>query len=353
MSATTAMVGPVPRRTAALALLLVILLVVAVIQRVSEPTANRAPIAELPDGVERIVIAAPADGAAGGGTGDGGGGAASTAATTLELRLEDGIWRIGEERYPADPAVVEELLETAGALGRVDIVSARGREDLYGLGEGVSTTVRFFTANREPLAIELGAGTAAGDGAYARINGAPEVVVVAASLRDLVSGDPLTYRERLMVEIPEETVRSVAFESALSDGLTVRRATGEGDRDTGTPGTEARDGQPPSDAAVAADSPVWTSDYPVEIETIHYQNLFAELGALRATDFPEAVEGEPFATVTVERADAPSLRLALHESTTEGLVTVVASGVDWPFDIPLWRARRLLLGREELVPAVD
>lgn len=289
----------IPLRTVVYAALVVVLSVVFVLQETITPERNTIPVPTLADTVDRLVV-----------SGDSG---------PIELVRSNQDWLVGDQEYPADAAVVEGLLETLRGLSSAEVISGRGNHQDYGLTEDQWRQIRVFDGDIEPVALQLGDRAAAGGGVYGRINRSREVVLLPGAILDAAPADPAAYRRTQMARLEVDTIVEVEFRLADAPPWSITR----------------------EDA-----SDTWVSSDGREIEDGRFQNLFTELSALRAQGFPETdPTGEPLVEILVRRADDAPVTIRLWPPKEDRNLPATVTGSPYPFYVPEWRARRLVLGQ--------
>ena len=308
----------IPKKTLVYAAAALLLALIFVLQETVHPRRNTIPLPALPDDIDRITF-----------EDDG---------RSLSLYRDNGEeWVVGDERYPGDGELVVGFIETVRGIDDADVISSRGNYEDYGFGEGEESAVRFFSGSEEPLSILFGEAAAAGSHVYGRLNRSREVVMLPLSIRDTLSTDAATFRERVMASIAEEDVVRIEVDAPDHGIVTIQRAR---------PGD--------SDEAVEEDEAVWEADIEGDIAPGRFQNLFQELASLEAQDFPEGErEGQPFATLRVDTATDGPVEIALWAPDEARSFPVRVSTSDYDFFIPEWRARRLLLGLERYFAPFD
>ncbi len=391
-------VNTIPARTMIYTAILLVLVVVFVVQETTGSRRNTIPIPDLTESIDQIRIvdaegelrflragdAAVGDGGGangdqvgdgGGANGDGSGGDA---------------WTMGDEGHPVNPDAIAAIVDTVTGLDTVDVVTARGNDADYGLEEEDRRTLRIFTGDLEPIALQLGGSAAAGNAVYGRINGSTEIVLLPTALDTAISTDPMRYREKTMFAIDESDILEVRIASPEFETVRVQRkidddgAPAEDSGDTppegagdagpegsradapGSDDTAAGDGgdAPGSDDAAPAGGAAddlaagptsdWVTDLDEEVDPARRNALIREFVSFEATGFPEydadpdasraLFNGETVATVEVERNDGTVVTIDLWPPDDEERVPARASSREDRFFIPEWRARRLLLG---------
>lgn len=330
------------RKTIVYGAVLAALVLIFILQLTVSRSRNTLALPEVGDSVTEISIATP-EGA-------------------LTLQGGPDTWTVGEAAYPADSEAINDLLQSLRDLKEVDVISNRGQYADYGLEEGTARTVRITRDGENDVILHLGNMAAAGNALYARINAGSEVVLLPRSINGQISIDPTDYRNTLMAEISEDSIRSVRVDVSGFDTLTLRRREFTADEEINdeTPLWEAvgldgavataTDVDPAGDINPAGDS---ATGEPL-VSAGAYGNFFEELGNLRAQDFIENRPAEePFATLTVSRIDGPEVEISLWPPDDISLLTVEVSDNPYLFVIPEWRARRLLLSVDKYFEAFE
>jgi hypothetical protein len=226
----------IPRKTIILATVLAVLVAIFVIQERGGNRRNTVPIPEISGEIDQIRIvagdeklrfyrrdAAGAADAAEAVVGEPGG----THTEATPGNAASAAWTMGEEAYPVNPDALAAIEKQIIALREVDVVTSRGNPADYGLTEETSRTLRIFTGDLEPVALEFGDTAAAGNAVYGRLNGGDAIVLLPQALDTAVAVDPLRYREKTMAAVPEAEIVEVRITSpAFETGRVVERTSG-------------------------------------------------------------------------------------------------------------------------------
>ena len=107
----------------------------------------------------------------------------------------------------ANPAAIRELIEALETSLKIEALPAAGDLDRYGLREP-ACRLKIFRAGEAPVELELGARTAVEGRIYARIAGAPEIMVIPESIELLARRPADQFRDpRLLGLRPAEIAR--------------------------------------------------------------------------------------------------------------------------------------------------
>ncbi len=105
--------------------------------------------------------------------------------TKLTLYKDGGNWTVGEEKYPADQAEAGNLADAVETVKQLDVVSRGGDDARYGFGDGERMTVTAKKGGKVLRTITVGKAAATGQQTYARLDGAPENVLVSGNFKRL------------------------------------------------------------------------------------------------------------------------------------------------------------------------
>ncbi len=323
-----------PTRTLTYVAVLVVLIVVFVVQEAGQPRRNAIPVPAFDaDAVSQVRISGPD-------------GELTFRQNPDTTDTEGSIWLMGDENYPVAAGRLESLLEEITSLERADIVTVRGNPEEYGLGEASRRTVRIFTGNLEPVALQLGDTAAAGNAVYGRVNTSREIVLLPRSLDTAVSTDPMRFRETTMVSIPEDRIVEARIILQGRSPVVVERVL---DEDASSEGSSTESAGQSAQSAWTAEDP--RTGEPMQADVL---NAFVrELSSLQATAFPEYLSdstapmwtGDPVVRILVETVVGEPVEISLWPGDEEQ-VPARTSASPYDFFIPRWRAQRLMLNLE-------
>ncbi|MFW6214383.1 MAG: DUF4340 domain-containing protein [Alkalispirochaetaceae bacterium] len=303
------------RKTLVLTAVLLILSAIFVFQETREVRRNTLAIPALPEGVDGIRI--------------------SEGSEEVELTRQGESWLVGAEGYTADEQLVSQLIEAVRGLGEVEVVSARGNYRQYDLAGEDARSLTILQEGTELLTLTLGADAAAGGAVYARVNGQPQVLLLPRVIRERTPLEVREFRQTVMGSIEEGSI----LEATVSAGGEVRA--------TLTPVTDPE--IPPGASRLEEIDASWQADGGESVAAEDIRDFLLELENIRARDFLDEPPSEPaFATLNLELSGGEREEIRFYPPREGELVPVVSSTSEYPFLLNLWRARRLLLGSEEL-----
>lgn len=320
----------IPRITIVYATLVLALLAVLLAQNTGRPASNTITMPALPDEVVRIEI--------------------KEARGELTLLRREDQWFVGaddEQLFPAREEAVARLLDRLRELTRLEVVSERGSDQEYGFVEAARRRVRIEGSSGDSLLLELGFTAASGEAIYARLQGDRTVVRLPRALHNAVGSDPEDYRDMVVARIPEDTIRRVEIVGGIPGTLQVERVGGADRRDADLRDADRHDGDSGDGGwRVTGDA---LDQLGAQVRPERIQDLLRELASLAAMGFPD--EGrlplpEPFVTIRVETIRGPTHTIEIAPPDGERRLPAVSTTSPYPFYLPEWRVRRLLLGIE-------
>ncbi|WP_018525712.1 DUF4340 domain-containing protein [Alkalispirochaeta alkalica] len=308
----------VPRSTGIYGAILLVLLAVLAVQQLEREAPNTMEAPDLFSGISRITLEARGR------------------TLTLEYDRQGDRWLVGPQGFRGDAPVVEELIQAVADLSRLEVVSTRGRFEAYGLTGDTRRRVTFEDDRGGEFTLDLGDSARAGAAVYGRLNTGREVVRLPRALHNRVSADPDDFRDLLVARLPREELEAVRIEAPGVEPVTMRP-----DRDVSE--------------EFSGDDPGWRASR--EVAPGRIRDFFQEVGAVRASSFLTTEEAqelageEAFAGVFFTSADGGETLLEFFpprgDSSGGRLVPARITGEEYPFFLPEWRVRRILLGLEE------
>ncbi|MEP0845564.1 MAG: DUF4340 domain-containing protein [Phycisphaerae bacterium] len=143
--------------------------------------------------------------------------------TTIELHYGDqaaklskvgGQWRGEGELAEADPQAVDSLVQALQDTRAIDFVEPSEALDKYGLQPPRAELHVSTSAAVEPIVVQVGAVTASGRNAYARVVGQESILVISAAQADRLAPQPLALRSRTIFDIDPERIDTARVEHA-------------------------------------------------------------------------------------------------------------------------------------------
>ena len=288
-------------RTLVYAVILIALTTVLVLQETLSRSKNTVTVPDFGDSVAQILVNTP----------DG----------SLSIQKDGDTWTVGAQKYPADSQIINAFLEAVDSLKEVEVISNRSQYSDFGLDIEHLKSVEISYGNGEKLTLYVGSKAAAGNAIYARINDEKSIVLLPASLDNRISIDSSVFRDRLMLEVTEESVQKVTLSADGSDEITIQQK----ESDDGT--WEWAAGDSVSSEAVGA--------------------FFKEIKSLDADNFiDQRPQGKLFAVISIGLLEKSDISISIWRSEDEKQYTLEVSGNPYLFILSEWKVRKLLLGQD-------
>lgn len=253
---------------------------------------------------------------------------------TDELVVNGDDWAVNG--FPATAESVQDVLAALAVERTLPIVSrnAQGLER-FGLGDAARQVV-VFDGQTELARLAFGDRSAGGDGVYARLNDASEVLLAPQELAELGDLDEFELRDKNMLAFSEAEIREVRIAIPGLPTSVLARTGAAADADAADQTEVER---------IAAE---WS--YPDAISAREVQSLLEELQNMQATGFPRQRQiGDVVATVVVVPIRGEEVTLDFHAPNTDLEFPVTSNHASYDFYYPAWRVRRVLVGRGQYI----
>lgn len=244
--------------------------------------------------------------------------------TVLLVRSDD-QWLIGENRYPADTASVEDIIEVLQDLTLTALVSEAGAYARYDLTDDTEIVVRAWTEDRLVRNLAVGKAADTYQHTFVRIGVFPGVYHARDNFRRTFDLTPEDLRDKtaLSFDVSDITAIDIAFgEKSLSLSLEEApvETTDAGDADT-KPASQAES--------------VWMKNgTPADGDTV--QRLLSQLAYLNCSGYPDGVTGEslgaPTRTITLKGKEDYFISL-FETETSQTDCTGISSQNEYPFTL--------------------
>jgi len=128
---------------------------------------------------------------------------------SLTLAKEGERWFIGEKKYPADQAKVDAMLKAFSTIKVLEVVSASGDFDRYGLDEASRLVIAVSKGGKVLRTLCAGKASSASNQSYAYVDGEKDVLLVAGKLRSEFDKTVESLRDRTVWNVKGESVTRV------------------------------------------------------------------------------------------------------------------------------------------------
>jgi hypothetical protein len=244
-------------------------------------------------------------------------------APSVTLRKEGEGWVIGDKKYPADQALVDDMLAPLNSLKVLGSVSKNVADERYGLADGAGIGVEAASGGKTVRKLIVGKDSSTSRQAYTQVDGKAEVLLVSGSLHDTFGKSADEYRSRAVWAFGADTVTKVS--STAGAAYTLEKA-----------------GNP------AAWSVTWPSGASLDAEKA--QSWVSGLASVTAQSWADPAVltgGKPLASVSlVAGGKEYSLTVQLKDGESRYLCT--ASSTPYPFYLSSYVAEKFLKTVQDL-----
>jgi hypothetical protein len=240
----------------------------------------------------------------------------TTSGTTLVQR-EGGGWMLTTPlRAKADDAEIHQVLSRGKAIALKALVSSNPQKQSVFQVDSAATLVKIFEGPNERAAFRIGKTGPSYTETYVRREGSDDVYLADGMLLYLFSKSSKDWRDKAILHVPQETIRSVRFQYG----------------DT-------------TFALAFRDSAWFIDDSPASDPAV--RSLLGALAILKADDFVDtAISAPPPLTATI---DVDGTQLRFHRNPQTNNYFVITSLGAQVFEIQGWHADSVLKRKKDLV----
>jgi hypothetical protein len=269
--------------------------------------------------------------------------------TKTTLVREEGRWLILPERYPADPALVTEMVDGVGALSLTALASESRKYALYELEDAEATEVTLYNGDAPVRRILIGKGASSGRHSFVRLDTDHRVFHASGVLGNRYRKTVADLRDKSVLAIDEE-ITEVTLQDGAAQLVIMRHV----------PSAEVQLGGGPADAGQAAEKaegpppPKWQTADGVPAREHDIDEIIRSVSHLRCDGFVEGKGKEAFTAprYTLTLKGSRSYSLAIFEKD-ENRFVATSSGSDYPFLISDWKAEKIMKELRALVATED
>jgi hypothetical protein len=250
----------------------------------------------------------------------------SAAVDKIEVRTTSGItkvqrdgagWMLTEPlRAKADDAEIRQVLSRGKAIALKALVSSNPQKQSVFQVDSTATLVKIFEGSNERAAFRIGKTGPSYTETYVRREGSDDVYLADGMLLYLFSKSSKDWRDKAVLHVPQETIRSVRFQYGDTSFAIAFRDS-----------LWMVDGMPASDPAV--------------------RSLLGALAVLKADDFVDTTVATPPPLTAVIDVDGTQLRF--HRNPQTNNYFVITSLGTQIFEIQGWHADSVLKRKKDLV----
>ncbi len=271
------------------------------------------------------------------------------ATTETTLVREEDQWFILPERFPADPALVKEMVDGVGALSLTALASESRNYALYELDAERATEVSLYHGEDVVRRVFIGKGASSGRHSFVRLDADHRVFHAGAVLGNRYGKTVADLRDKAVLTIDEE-ITEVTLQDGAAQLVLVRHGPPvevqlSGETENAGEASEKTEGPPPPKWQTADGVPAREHDIDEIINTVSH---------LRCDGFVEGMAKEALSTprYTLTLKGGRSYSLAIFEKD-ENRFVATSSESQYPFFISDWKAERIMKELPTLVQTQD
>lgn len=264
----------------------------------------------------------------------------------LVLNRADDAWKIGPEKYPADPTKIEAMLDALSGLTLTAMVSESKTYDRFDLTDDKKIQVKGFSGPNPQPVIQFGVGKAAAtrQHTFVLIPGDDRVYHGRGNFRPAFDADVDGLRDKTIFKIAARDINDVIIHKG-GDTLMLSRQPIV---------PEKKDGESGENAGEQKSGFKWVSASGQEADQAELNKLFSDLSDVKCQKFiydkPKDGFSNPVYTVTVKSDREYTLSVYEKRNPDDGEFPATSSENDSPFLLPKWTAEKIMDGFEKLAP---
>jgi len=233
---------------------------------------------------------------------------------SVELKKTGDLWTLEPHGYKVDSSQINRLLSEAAELSIVDLITNREDYERYELDDTHSIQIKISTKEDTVREFRLGKSSSSAIYSYISLPEEKGVYSVRGNLKNVFSLSLDTWRDKQVMKFDPESAAAIEISRGEQVVQLIHTAVTE------TPG--------------------WSLNGEVLINTDEIQNLVKSLGMLKSTGFIDGTTGEPAIIFNVTTAEQVHT-LQVYEKLENGY-SARSSYVDDSFLIPVYIGDQLM-----------
>ena len=257
----------------------------------------------------------------------------------IRLQREGDRWVILPEGYPADPSVVDSMLEIIGNLRLTALASSSDNDSVYDLDEKGGIQVTAFKGEEPVMRFRVGKPAPTHRHTFVKLEGDSRIYHGEGNFRSRFEKEVSSLRDKQVLKIDEEISEIIL--SAGKESMHILRATASGE-----PEQEKPDGEGPgprqggSRWETLEGKPVKPEEIDTLVKTLSNLKCDGYLGGTKA-DWKEP-------SFSVSLKGNKNYEISLY-GERENKMVATSSENEYPFLISDWKAKRIRKDLKDLV----
>ena len=264
--------------------------------------------------------------------------------TSITMNIQDDIWHIAPQGYPADTDRIINLLDIIEKLPLTALVSESKNYTRYDLNDEKKITVRAWAGDMLRREFEVGKATASRKHTFVKLAGDHRVYQAQGNLRPLfdLTVDHLRDKRVLSFELTEiQEIHIVKDQESVIFGrkqVPIKASAGQ----------EAGDESPPSPKSKT----IWQSADGREADEVRLNRLLNALSNLRCQKYIDGRKKEDFTkpVYSLHLKGAREYSLSIFAKTDKNAKNnpAISSENDYPFILPAWMVNNIMVNPSEV-----
>ncbi len=167
----------------------------------------------------------------------------------VSMKNRDGKWLIGQEEFPADSSIIQNIENTLKKMVFTDMVSKQGFYEKYDLATGTAYHITLLKDGNRVRELLLGKKSSTNRHTYVRIDERPEIYLVSETFETIIDKSAADFRDKKIFAVKKDDVTGfdISFklvkysfkkttEEKKSDGDDIKAGTGKDPKNIKAPG---------------------------------------------------------------------------------------------------------------------
>jgi hypothetical protein len=250
----------------------------------------------------------------------------------ITLEKDNGTWRVGKQKYPADTAGVENMLKDISGLTLTALASESKNYSLYELDEDHVIEVDAYENGTRVRRIRVGKTASSYRHTFVMVDDDPRVFHAAGNLRSAFDRNVPDLRDKTVMAFKDD-ITEVSLKKGKEE-LRLLRAAPVSEEVSGKGGEEAAPGKEGPKWTTAGGEPVNDGEVEGIITTLSHFLCDAFIGNKTKDDFTS-----PVFTATLKGAGTYRISFFKEEGNQ---YPGVSSESDYPFLVSEWKAKKIM-----------
>lgn len=264
--------------------------------------------------------------------------------TSITMNIQDDIWHIAPQGYPADTDRIINLLDIIEKLPLTALVSESKNYTRYDLNDEKKITVRAWAGDTLRREFDVGRATASGKYTFVKLAGDHRVYHGQGNLKIAVDLTVERLRDKIVLSFEPLEIQEIRITKDQESVIFSRRQVPV----EVTAGQDSDAQRPPSPKSET----IWQSADGKEADRVKLNNLLAALSNLRCQKYIDESKKEDFteSLYTFHLKGAREYTLSLFAKTDEDAKNypAISSENDYPFMLSAWLADKIMVSPSEL-----